>query len=96
MAAAHRGDDPEGDADGDRHDQRGDRDLEAVRQPLEDQIQRRAVVVDGVAEVQVRELPEPGEELERQRLVEPERMPKAVALLRRHVVLAREHELNRV
>src|SRR5439155_1518827 len=63
-ASAPQGsDDAERDAHADDEDEREERELKTVRNALEDEIEGGPVVVDRVAEVEVRELPEPFREL---------------------------------
>src|SRR5712692_9233466 len=62
--------DAEWDADGNGDEKGADRDLQAVRDALADHLDDRAVVVEGVPEVELNDVPEPGDELEGQRVVQ--------------------------
>src|SRR5438309_3347664 len=95
-AAAKGREDAERHADEHRDDERDHRDLQAVGDAFDDDVQHRTIEVERVPEVEMRYLPEPGQELDGQRLVEAERVPKRLAVLWSHVVLAGEHELQRI
>src|SRR5439155_2743856 len=89
-------DDAERDAHADDEDEREERELKTVRNALEDEIEGGPVVVDRVAEVEVRELPEPFRELHGEGLVEAERVVELSAVLLRDLGVPVEHELHRV
>ena len=73
-AATERREDTEWHPDGDGDEERADRDLEAVGDALADHLDDRAVVVKGVAEIELDDVPQPRRELEWQRVVQAERL----------------------
>ena len=94
--ALQRGDDAERDADDELQDQRGQRELQGVRKPLEDHLARLAVVDERFAEVEPDGVGHPVHVLERDRLVEPVGVDQPEVVLLREVTDAEGEEPDRI
>ena len=91
-----RGDGADDQPDGDREQQRGAGELERGGQALDDRFADPLVRPDRATEVALQRLPEPGDVLHGQRLVEPERVAHLVQDLRiAHLARVGEHRIAR-
>src|SRR5258706_12790204 len=73
--ALHRREDANAEREGDRDRERGEAELEGRGQPLGDRLHHPLLVLEGAAEVALERVTEPGDVLDRQRLIEPELLP---------------------
>ena len=83
-------------ADGEGHEQTRDRELQAVRDALRDELYRRSVREERLAEVEPHHAPGPLDELERQRAVESVRLANRLAILCREIGDPTDHDVDGV
>ena len=94
-AAVHAGQQAERDADGERQERGGQRELDGGGQAIGDHVEHRAAMEEAAAEIAVQRAPDEAGEPFRERKVESEVVAQRGDLFRRGALVA-EHDLHRI